>query len=507
MTFRDDFRTTHPPRRMLLLTASAFAAWTAATPASGERPNIVVIVADDLNWNDCGPYGHPSIRTPNLDALARDGLTFERAYLTTNSCSPSRASILTGRYPHQTGAEQLHWPIPPGVPTLAQVLRDAGYHTAAAGKWHLGDAVREHFDRIEAASTAGFVLPSSKTAGAGAMIAADPSGCGDWVRVLAQRPRDRPFFAWLASLDPHREYADGALTPPHDAADVIVPPHLPDVPAVRRDMAMYYDEIGRLDTFVGEVVDELKRQEILDETLLVFLSDNGRPFPRDKTTLYDGGIRTPLIAHRPGVIPAGRRSMSLVSSVDIAATCLRAAGLSTDALGSAGNSFFDVLERPDRSHRRYAFAEDHWHDYEDHGRAVTDGDFKLIRNDYPDLPNTPPADAGRSPTWAAMRSLREAGRLTALQRSPFRSPRPTWELYDLRRDPAESRNVADDPAYAAVKQRLASELQSWGERTDDFLPTVRTPDEFDRRTGRPDASVRRRPRASKEAMFGTIGAY
>lgn len=471
-----------------------------------ERPNIVLIIADDMNWNDNSVYGHPTIQTPNLQRLADAGLRFDHAYLTASSCSPSRSSLITGRYPHNTGAEQLHWPLPPRTETFVKRLRDAGYYTAAAGKWHLGDAVKRHFDRIEEASVAGFQLPSGGDGQAPKMVAKKPSGCEDWLPVLKQRPKDQPFFLWLAALDPHRAYEAGAFEPPHQISDVRVPPHLPDTPEVREDLRLYYDEIARLDRYLGSVLDELDRQGVAKNTLVLFISDNGRPFPRDKTTLYNGGIKTPCIARWPDVIAANTETRSLVSSVDIAQTCLEVAGIPDQEFGD-GKSFAPVFKNPSIETRQYAFAEDHWHDYEDQGRAVIDQRYKLIRNDYPDLPGTPPADAGRSPTWTVMRALEEKGQLTKLQRACFVAPRRQWELYDLEDDPGETKNLAGSPRLVAVQNRLEDALQDWAKTTGDFLPSRRTPDEFDRVTGEPDHSVRRRPRPSKLEMYGTWGRY
>lgn len=491
-----------------------------ADAVKGKRPNLVLIIADDMNWNDCGAYGHPRIRTPNIDQLARDGLRFDHAYLTANSCSPSRASIITGRYPHNTGAEQLHWPLPGDAITFAEKLRAAGYYTAAAGKWHLGEAVKNRFDDVFEASTAGFVLPTGpgsrtdsgrESAREGAteaprMIARAPSGCEAWLPTLRNRPKDRPFFLWLAALDPHREYEDGALDPPHRLTDIVVPPHLPDVPAVREDLRLYYDEIGRLDTYVGRVVAELDRQGVAGNTLILFISDNGRPFPRDKTTLYDGGIRTPWIVRWPDRVAAGGVTDSLVSAVDIAPTFLRAADLPSSATFE-GVSFLPVLDDPTVSVRDHVFAEDHWHDYEDHGRSIGNQRWKLIRNDYRDLPATPSADAGRSPTWQTMLSMRRDDALNSAQTACFRSPRSRYELYDLGADPDELNNLADDPAHRPVLKRLQAALDDWTVRTGDYIPTRRTPDEFDRITGEPDHTVRIRPRPSKFEMFGTHGRY
>jgi N-sulfoglucosamine sulfohydrolase len=482
----------------------------AAAEGIATAPNIVLIIADDMNWDDCGAYGHPAIRTPNIDRLATEGLRFEHAYLTTNSCSPSRSSILTGKYPHNTAAEQLHWPLPAGSKTFAAELGKLGYYTAAAGKWHLGDAVRDHFDRVYEASTAGFVLPSGTDGEPPKMIAKQPSGCEDWERSIEDRPRDRPFFLWLAALDPHREYTAGSLDPPHRAEDVIVPPHLPDTPDVREDLRLYYDEIGRLDSYVGKVLSKLATQGVANNTLILFISDNGRPFPRDKTTLYDGGIRTPWIVRWPGQVKPGASSAALVSAVDIAPTFLQLAGVPPDDLASLaaeGLSFVDVLRDPTLPHREYAFAEDHWHDYEDHARCVMTQRYKLIRNDYPDLPSTPSADAGRGLSWQNMLKLQKQGRLPPHQQSCFLTPRAGWELFDLQRDPGELQNRIDDSAYQSVKDRLLGALQQWTKETGDYLPTRRTPDEFDRVTGEPDHSVRVRPRPSKLQMFGTNGKY
>ncbi|TWU55608.1 Arylsulfatase [Rubripirellula reticaptiva] len=492
-------------------------AWSQETDASDEtkvqsRPNFVLMIADDMNWDDCGAYGHPAIRTPNLDRLSSEGLRFKYAYLTTNSCSPSRASIITGRYPHNTGAEQLHWPIPAGSATFTSVLRGMGYYTAAAGKWHMGDFIRDHFDKVYEASTAGFVLPSGKDGEPPKMIAEQPSGCEDWERALEERDMSKPFCMWLAALDPHREYTDGALDPPHRAEDVIVPAHLPDTADVREDLRLYYDEIGRLDTYVGKVIAKLGEQGVADNTLVLFISDNGRPFPRDKTTLYDGGIRTPWIVRWPDRVAAGNTTDALVSSVDIAATFLELAqgdreSAAVAGFPSEGSSFARVLTDPAASHRDFAFAEDHWHDYEDHARCIVDQRFKLIRNDYLDLPPTPSADAGRGLSWQNMLKLESAGELTPEQKTCFRAPRPQWELFDLQRDPGELKNLIDNPAYASVVARMKSRLESWTAQTGDYIPSKRTPDEFDRVTGEPDHSVRVRPRRSKEETFGTNGKY
>lgn len=464
---------------------------TGVSQASAPRPNVVLIIADDLAWNDLGAFGNDAVRAPNLDRLARGGLRFDRAFVTASSCSPSRASLITGRYPHSTDAEQLHWAVPAAQVTFVEQLRGAGYWTGASGKWHLGDALKDRFDVVDDVGEAGFQT-DPKT---GKMLAKDDSGASGWVPLLERRPKGRPFFAWLAALDPHRDYVTGAVANPHDPATVVVPPYLPDVPEVRRDLALYYDEIARLDGYVCRVVAELERQRVLDNTLILVLSDNGRPFPRDKTTLYDSGIRTPLIAHWPRGVKPGGRASSLVSTVDIAPTILELAGVAAPP-SVQGRSFAAILRDPSHSIRTEIYAEKNWHDFEDRARAVRDNRFKYIRNFYVDLPLTPPADAVRSPSFEAMKRLRAAGSLTPAQSRVFAAPRPAEELYDTEADPHELRNLAVEASHAARLKAFREKLAAWQQATGDTAPAARTPDEFDRDAGTP-LPTRKRPRPAK----------
>jgi N-sulfoglucosamine sulfohydrolase len=463
------------------------------TAAPQTRPNFILLIADDLAWDDLGAYGNDRVRTPHLDRLAREGMRFDRAFVTASSCSPSRASIITGRYPHATGAKELHWPLPDDQVTFIEKLCAAGYWTAAAGKWHLGESAKKRFDVVHEADPAGFQLPTGKEAGAAKMVTEkDESGCAQWVPTLRQRPKDKPFFLWLAALDPHRDYEPNIIPQPHQPEDVRVPPYLPDAPDTRRDLALYYDEITRLDSFVGRVLDELAAQGVADNTLVVFLSDNGMAFPRAKTTVLDSGIKTPLLARWPAKVKPGTTCGSLVSTVDLAPTFLELAGL--EPLPSfQGISFVKLLARPTATTRDHIFAEHNWHDYAAHERAVRDTRFKYIRNHRPELNRQPPADAVRSLTFAELKRLRDAGKLTPAQAEVFTKPRPAEELYDTQNDPHELVNLANDPGHARELQRLRAALDRWSTETGDAPPKVHNGDEFDRETGAPLAN-RVRPR-------------
>jgi len=426
-------------------------------------PNFVIFVADDMAWDDCGAYGHAHIRTPNIDKLAKEGMRFDRAYLTCSSCSPSRCSMLTGRYPHSTGAGELHLPLPADQVLLSTPLRKAGYYTASVGKWHLGNAAIEQMDLV-------------KTGGG-------PGGEGHWVQVLQDRPKEKPFFLWLAATDPHRGYRPGAIDPPHVRADVDVPPIFPDTPKVRDDLALYYDEIGRFDEYIGKVVDELTKQGVLDETFILVISDNGRPFPRCKTTVLEDGVKTPFIVRYPELCPAGSKTSKLVSTVDIAPTVLELAGL--DPLKSfQGYSIASVLKGT-MSARLTAFSEHNWHDYQAFERSVVTPHYRYVRNWLPELPGTPPADAVRSPTYDEMKRLQSEKKLTVNQAFCFQAPRPSEELYDVINDPHCLRNLANSNSSSNALSQHRELLKKWMESTGDVFPGQDqvTPDGFDRVDG------------------------
>src|SRR5262245_32244245 len=468
-----------------------------AETAEPVRPNIIPLIADDMAGDDCGAYGHKTVRTPNIDKLAREGMRFDRAFLTASSCSPSRSSMITGRYPHNTGAQELHWPLPPNQITFVELLKNAGYWTAAAGKWHLGEAVKDRFDLVREANPAGFRL-ANPAGPAPRADASGPSGAGEWLPTLHARPKGKPFFLWLAAFDPHRNYEEGIIPNPHRPEDVVVPSYLPDAPEVRKDLALYYDEITRLDQHVGEVLAELDRLGERDNTLVMFISDNGRPFPRAKTTLYDSGIKTPWIVRWPKQVKPGSVSRSLVSSVDISSTFLELAGVKAGPTFQ-GKSIVPLLKNPKAAIHEAVFAERHWHDFDDYARAVRSERYKYIHNYYPDLPGTPPADAVRSLTFQAMRRLRDAGKLLPPQLACFIKPRPSEELYDTESDPHELRNLASDPGHAATLEQMRKALNEWRQATGDHLPANRTPDEFDRETGipLPTRSFERKPPADR----------
>lgn len=434
--------------------------------SSPTPPNIILIIADDIGWNDLGCYGNKVVATPHIDRIASEGLKFTNAYLTTSSCSPSRTSIISGRYPHNTGSAELHTPLPEGIAIFPELLQETGYYTAQAGKWHMGGAARRGFDLIR---------DSGSDLG--------PGGEEMWVSLIRERPGDRPFFLWLASTDAHRPWNDNEFKGQHDPDQIEIPPFLVNDEATRRDLALYYDEIARFDHYVGEVENELEREGIADNTILMIVSDNGRPFPRSKTRLYDSGIKTPLIIKWPdGMDNNGGTCHSLVSAIDIAPTILDLAGAKISS-GFQGRSFRKLLEEPDLPFRNYIFAEHNWHDHEALERMVRTRDFMYILNLRPAFPNQGPADSNNSDSFSSLRQARDNGILTAAQVDVFASPRPREELYDCLRDPLQLVNIVADPHLKGKLAELRTIMRMWMEQTGDSNPDKLTPDWYSRESG------------------------
>ena len=442
------------------------AAVLAAAPLHGQaaltKPNIVVLVADDLGWRDTGVYGNRFIRTPNIDRLARSGLIVRLAFGTSPQCSPSRISMLTGKYAHASRTEDLHTPLPDGIRILPSYLEDRGYFTGSMLKTHYGPNGERQFDWY-----------SPKTA--------------DALPDFLDSAGARPFFLWVGFHE-HRPFEKGAVSQPHSPARVALTPYLADTPETRADLALYYDANARMDWEIGRMMAELDRRKLRQNTIVIFLSDDGAPFAREKGTLYDGGTRSPLIISWPSVVrPGTEYDRGLISLVDLTPTLIELAG-GEPPKEMQGASFRELLTGPQSyAGRAYVFSERNWHDCDEHQRAVRSKRFKLIRTDaYTELPLCITADIAASPSFRSLRARAEAHRLTAAQQRLFESPRARLELYDLERDPWELHNVAADPRYTKEVSELAGVLQDWLEHSDDFPAAYRVRDDnTDRITGIP----------------------
>ena len=412
-------------------------------------------------------------------------MRFPNAYLTTSSCSPTRTSLITGRYPHNTGAPELHQSDLPhlgNLPQFPQILREAGYYSAQAGKWHFNGDASKSFDA--------------------ARVGGSPSGAKNWISTLRERPKDQPFFMWFAAVDAHRPWDQSLSAGPHGPEDVQVPPYQIDGTATREDLAHYYNEVHRFDANIGKVVNELKRQGVYDNTVIVVMADNSRPFPRDKTWLYDSGIKTPLVVHWPAAISKATTPPGLVSSIDLAPTILELAGLKIPPT-LQGVSLVPMLRKPDTRVRDFVFAERNWHALRYHDRMVRHGDFVYIRCNLPQLTgfNITHYATGIQPAYSELVAQLLTGEVTATQKGVIETPRPKEMLFNVADDSLQLNNLAQDPAYAGKLKMLRAALDQWTKETGDTQPNLEdmTPDVNDRETWMPvKGLVGRHPKGGED---------
>lgn len=430
-----------------------------------KKPNFIIFIADDVSWDDLGCYGNKNVQTPNIDKLASNGIKFNNVYLTASSCSPSRNSIMTGRYPHNSGAAELHTQPPVEMKSFPELLRNNGYFTAQGGKFHMGEYAKRGFD---------IMYTSMDDVGNG--------GENSWIRTVKERPKEKPFFMWFAAYDAHRDWGENSFTGTHKADEIEVPFYLADAEATKNDLAKYYDEIKRFDYFIGEVVKELDNQKALENTFIIVMADNGRPFPHSKTRVNDRGMKTPFVLNWPSEVNKNSVCESLVSVIDIAPTILELAGIEViDQF--QGESFSKIIKSPESKFRNYVFAEHNWHDYEAHERMVRNEQYMYIRNARPLEPLLGPADAVSSPSYQDLKILEASGNLSSIQAEIFQVPRAKEEIYDLEKDPLQLINTASHPDYHEALKTMSEVLDKWIIDTGDDVPKNITHDWYLKQPG------------------------
>jgi len=440
-----------------------------------EARSVVLYVTDDQGL-DAGCYGNPVIKTPHLDALAADGTRFENAYCTTASCSPSRSVILTGLYNHANGQYGLehayhHFRSFENVRSLPVILSKAGYRTARIGKFHIGPESVYRFDEK---------LPGNPRS---------PVEMAEQCRRLIESSSAQPFFLYFCTQDPHRggrandlphqpdrfgnkprgQSYPGVEAVHYDPADVIVPPFLPDTPTCRAELAQYYESVSRADSGLGRLIEILKQAGKYDDTLIIYISDNGSPFPGAKTTVYEPGLRLPCVVRNPNAQKRGVVSRALVSWVDIAPTILDFAGVEPPRrMKLHGRSLLPILEQEGPSGWNEIYASHTFHEVTMYYpmRVVRSGRHKLIWNIAHPLPFPFAADLWNSATWQDANRHGE-GFLYGKRTIKTLVHRPQFELYDLGNDTNEVRNLTDDAGHHDVLVKLQHKLREFQERTGD----------------------------------------
>ena len=434
---------------------------TLSSAGADERPNILLIVSED-NGPELGCYGEPSVRTPALDQLAKEGVRFENAFVPQAGCSQSRAAFLTGLYPHQNGQIGLAtWKFRmyrEDTPNIVRNLKQSGYRTGLIGKLHVNPASAFPFDVHEIA-TSNF---SRKKLGQYAESAR---------RFMASG--DEPFFLSVNYPDAHRPFLDQVKGVPEQiltGADVKSIAYFGlDSQELRNQTASYYNCMNRLDKQVGELLEVLKSTGKADNTLVVYIGDHGADLLRGKRTSYEGGVRIPMIVRWPGRIQAEQVRKELVSTLDLMPTFLEAAQVKPIA-GLPGQSLLTLLNDQSADWREYLFTEYHLHSAHNFypQRTVRDARFKLIQNLQPDQIN-PGYAFTRKKFFDRLNEVVDAS--SEPVRSAYRRMKrpPEFELYDLEADPHEFRNLADTPSMKAELNRLKKELANWRNETDDPL--------------------------------------
>ncbi len=426
-----------------------------------KRPNILFCIADDWSWPHAGVYGDPVVLTPTFDRLAAEGVLFEHAYVSSPSCTPSRGAILTGQY-HWRLAEgaNLHSTLDISYPVYPLLLQEAGYHVGYWRKsWGPGDLK------------------------AGGYVDAHP--CGTHYRkgfrqFLDDRPKDRPFCFWLGSKDPHRPYKKGSGRDSGISVDEIpVPGFYPDVEEIRSDIADYYFEVQRFDRDCGNAIRLLEEIGELDNTLIVMTSDNGMPFPRCKSNIYEMGVRMPMAIRWGAEVRGGRRVTDFMSLTDLAPTFLEAADVPVPQQ-MTGRSLLGVLLsekqgriEPERDHivfgkERHVPAQAAPSMVGYPCRGIRTDRYLYIRNFKPDRwpagvpsgathPMSVYPDCDNGPTKQYLIEHLHDPESKRYYDWSF-AKRPAEELYDISKDPHQLTNLAEKKSYAGLRKKLSKML-------------------------------------------------
>ncbi len=408
------------------------------------RPDIVLFLADDLGWADCSIYGGKDVATPNMERLARDGMTFTNAFVASPSCAPSRAALLTGLYPMRNGAMLNQTRPHEGIKLWPAYFQELGYEVAAIGKTaHYAQVTGYGFDHIS-----NYTYHDDKCVEAAV----------DW---LGRRRSSKPLCLIVGTNWPHVPWPPKPALAP---ADVSLPPNLVDTPATRQARTRYAHAVANADRDLGLVYDAV-RKSLKGNPLFLFSSDHGSQFPFGKWNNYDAGLRTPLIVAQPGRIKPGSKSDALVSWVDILPTCLEVARGSAPA-NVSGRSFLGVLHGESERHRDKVFAS-HSGDGSMNRypiRSVRTGEWKYIRNLDPMSEHHTHVDKasggdGRDyfSSWVE-RAQSDPAAAAIVARYHHR---PAEELYHLGTDPWERHNLAAEPRQSAALINLRGELESW----------------------------------------------
>ncbi len=416
-----------------------------------DRPNILLVLSDDLTWHDIGCYGNKEVNTPNIDRLATEGIRFEYCFNSAPTCAPTRMSLYTGIHPVRNGAHPNHSVVYPTIKSIPHYLRRLGYRVSLLGKRHYQPEEQFPFEWLGG-------------------VHHDPGPDKlendlDLSRVEETISRDdHPWCLVVASNQAHTPWNRGDASQ-FDAGTLTLPAYLIDTPETREAMTRYYAEISYLDDQVGQCLQMLKRSGQEDDTLVIYLSEQGSYFPHCKWTCYDSGLRSAAIFRYPGVIEAGVVTEAIMQYVDIAPTLLEFAGGDPDSEDFDGRSLVPVLTGKADTHHEYAYgvqtSRGIHYGPEAYGiRTVRDKRFRLVWNVNSENRFQNSVTTKFEPYFSWGRKG-VAGDFSALEQFYRYQKRPEFELYDLETDPYEMNNLAGAPDMDRHFGRLKQTLDAW----------------------------------------------
>jgi N-sulfoglucosamine sulfohydrolase len=449
----------------------------------GYRPNILFVISDDQSFPFASVYGTDWVKTPNFDQVARNGIFFTNAFVTSPGCSPSRASMLTGRYPWQIEEAGTHGSsFPTKYKTFTQVLEENGYAVGYTGKpWGPGDWQVSGWKQNPVGKE--FNQKKLKPPYSGI---SNIDYAGNFEVFLQQRASDQSFFFWFGAHEPHRAFEEGSgLKENKSETNVKVPGFLPGHSVVKKDLLDYAVEIEWYDQQLGKILGILKSIGEKESTLIIVTSDNGMPFPRAKANCYDSGIHVPLAICWGKEISSGQVSGDLISTVDLAPTILEAAGLKFDGeFPMSGKSILKELCSPKykiQQSGQEIFAGRERHSsarYENRGypqRSIRTEQYLYIKNYHPEYwPSGDPQvyldDGSLSEMHGAYMDIDDSPTLQLFKKQNIADPviasyfiaaaakRPVEELYDIKKDPDCMTNLAAKHEFTDIKKQLSNRL-------------------------------------------------
>ena len=446
---------------------------SAAAEGPGKRPHIVLFIGDDLTWHDIGPYGGKEVRTPNLDRLAGESVKFTHAVAASPTCTPSRSALFTGLYPFRNGAHANHSLVNEGVRTMADEMKGLGYRVVLAGKSHIGPREAFAFEYLKGSN----VMPPGKD-----HVLWTDLNTARVDELLGSHDKATPLCLIVASHSPHVYWPENEQYKPRE---ITLPPTHVDTPQTRQTRCQYYTDVTHMDEQVGDVLKSLEQRGYAQNTIFLFTADQGAQWPFSKWTLYDAGVRTPLLVRWPGKVKAGTTSDALVSLVDLMPTFIEAGG-GKPSTELDGRSLVGAITGAAADVHDAVFAA-HTGDKDINQfpmRCIRTKQFKYILNLAPQNVFKTHIDAagGRDGKqyWDSWEKKAEGDAEAKKVIDRYRH-HPAEELYDIAADPHELKNLAGDPAHAKTLDELREKLKAWRVQQGEDLEKVPMPE--DARTG------------------------